>query len=90
MRAIRAWRKFRQIKMRIEIEFAHGVRLDILTPGDPSGAGTLARFLARFGEGLQQVECEVRDAGRATEILRSECSWSLSTLKLVPEPGIHV
>ena len=55
-----------------EIEFAHGVRLDILTPGDPSGDGALARFLARFGEGLQQVECDVRDAGRATEILREQ------------------
>jgi hypothetical protein len=55
-----------------EIEFAHGVRLDILTPRDPSGDGALARFLARFGEGIQQVECDVRDAGRATEILREQ------------------
>jgi hypothetical protein len=55
-----------------EIEFAHGVRLDILTPGNPSGDGALARFLERFGAGIQQVECEVRDLTRATEILRTQ------------------
>jgi hypothetical protein len=55
-----------------EIEFAHGVRLDILTTRDPAGGGAIARFLARFGEDIQQVECDVRDVSRATEILRTK------------------
>ncbi len=53
------------------LEFAHGVRLDILTPRDPAGLGAIARFLARSGEGIQQVECEVRDVTSATQILRT-------------------
>ena len=52
------------------LEFAHGVRLDILTARD-AGGGSIARFLARFGEGIQQVECDVRDVSRATQILRA-------------------
>jgi len=53
------------------LEFAHGIRLDILTPRDPGGSGAIARFLARSGEGIQQVECEVRDVARATQVLRT-------------------
>src|SRR5256885_1167820 len=37
-----------------ELEFAHGVRIDVLTTSDPAGAGAIARFLARAGEGIQQ------------------------------------
>lgn len=54
-----------------ELEFPHGVRLDVLTTRAPEGNGAIARFLARFGEDIQQVECDVRDVTRATEILRS-------------------
>ena len=54
-----------------ELEFPHGVRLDVLTTRARRGDGAIARFLARFGEGIQQVECDVRDVARATEILRS-------------------
>jgi hypothetical protein len=53
-----------------EIEFAHGVRIDVLTTLSPGGDGAIARFLERFGEGIQQVECAVRDVRRATQILR--------------------
>jgi hypothetical protein len=52
------------------LSYAHGVRLDILTTREKSGQGALARFLARFGEGIQQIECDVRDICRATDILR--------------------
>jgi hypothetical protein len=45
--------------------------LDILTTSDPSGQGALARYLRRFGEGIQQIEINVSDVGRATEILRT-------------------
>jgi hypothetical protein len=60
-----------QDAMEFTLVFAHGVRLDILTPRDPAGSGPLARFLARFGEGVQQIECDVRDVSRATHILRT-------------------
>jgi hypothetical protein len=53
-----------------ELSFAHGVRLDVITPRTATGEGAIAKFLARFGEGIQQVECDVRDASRATEILQ--------------------
>jgi hypothetical protein len=57
-----------------ELHFPHGVRLDVLTPRDPGGPGAIARFLARFGPGIQQIECEVLDVTRATEVLRARFS----------------
>lgn len=53
-----------------ELGFAHGVRLDVLTTRDTAGQGAIARFLGKFGAGIQQVECDVRDVTRATELLR--------------------
>jgi len=53
-----------------ELVFAHGVRLDVLTPQTSNGEGAIHKFLSRFGEGIQQVECDVRDVSRATEIVR--------------------
>ena len=45
------------------------VRLDILTTTQPGGEGAIAKFLAKFGEGIQQVEYEVTDVDKATHIL---------------------
>jgi hypothetical protein len=56
--------------LEFELQFPHGVRLDVLTTREPGGSGAIAQFLARFGPGIQQVECEVRDAARATEVIR--------------------
>ena len=56
--------------LEFELVFAHGVRLDILTARTSAGEGPIAKFLGRFGEGIQQVECDVRDAQRAAEILQ--------------------
>ena len=56
--------------LEFELSFPHGVRLDVMTPRTPGAEGPLAKFLARFGEGIQQVECDVRDVFRASEILR--------------------
>ena len=53
-----------------ELDFPHRVRLDILTTREPGGAGAIARYLQKFGEGIQQVEMHVRDADRTTDILR--------------------
>jgi hypothetical protein len=56
--------------LEFELAFAHGVRLDVMTPRTADKEGAIAKFLARFGEGIQQVECEVRDVARAAEIVR--------------------
>jgi hypothetical protein len=45
------------------------IQLDILTTRLPEGQGAIARFLEKFGEGIQQVEYDVADADRATKIL---------------------
>ncbi len=58
-----------------ELEFSDSgmpqVHLDILTTKAPGGDGAIARFLEKFGEGIQQVELDVTDVDRATEILRA-------------------
>lgn len=54
-----------------ELEFAGGVRLDILTTRLPGGEGAIARYLLKFGEGLQQVEINVTDVDRAMEIVHT-------------------
>lgn len=48
-----------------------GVQLDILTTRDPNSVGAIARFLAKFGEGIQQVEFPTPDVERATAMIRS-------------------
>ena len=59
-----------------ELLFADQVALDVLTSRDPEGDGAIAKFLAKFGEGLQQVELRCRDVERATAILRDSFSIS--------------
>ncbi|HZP34034.1 MAG TPA: hypothetical protein VFB23_11810 [Candidatus Acidoferrales bacterium] len=55
----------------LEFELNFGsVRLDVITFRATGAQGPIAKFLARFGEGIQQVECDVRDVARAVEILR--------------------
>jgi len=55
-----------------ELEMAAStVKIDVLTTRDPSGGGAIARYLEKFGVGIQQVELYVRDVDRATDILRS-------------------
>jgi len=53
-----------------ELHFLDRVALDVLTAKDPAGSGAIARYLARFGEGIQQVEFRCRNVDRATQILR--------------------
>jgi tellurite resistance protein TerC len=53
-----------------ELHLADDVALDVLTTKDPTGQGAIARFLGKFGEGIQQVEFYCRDVERATAILR--------------------
>jgi hypothetical protein len=53
-----------------ELHFGEGVELDVLTSRDPTGKGAIARFLARIGEGVQQVEFRCLDVNRAMAIVR--------------------
>ena len=57
--------------LEFELEFPSGVRLDILTAGRPDGSGAIARFLQKFGEGIQQIELLSNNVDRATLILRT-------------------
>jgi hypothetical protein len=54
-----------------ELEIDESAKLDILTTREPGGKGAIAKYLERFGDGIQQVELYVRDVERATEILKS-------------------
>jgi predicted tellurium resistance membrane protein TerC len=77
--------------MEFELEFAKDglpyVRLDILTTKAPGGTGAIARFLEKFGEGIQQVEIDVTDVDRATEILRTR--FSLEPIYPATRPGAN-
>lgn len=55
-----------------ELHFDHGVALDILSIKMPGGGGAIASFLEKFGEDIQQVEYQVTDVDRATQILRTQ------------------
>src|SRR5438309_3167870 len=55
-----------------ELDFVGGISLDILTTREPGGTGAIAKYLARFGEGIQQVEYRCANLERATEILKKE------------------
>jgi tellurite resistance protein TerC len=55
-----------------ELHFPHAVLLDILTTREPGGSGAIARYLAKFGEGVQQVEFRCTSVDRATEILKGK------------------
>ena len=57
-----------------ELHFGNGVELDVLTSKEPAGQGAIARFLAKFGEGVQQVEFRCLNVDRAMAILRERFS----------------
>jgi hypothetical protein len=59
-----------QDAMEFELEFSGHVRIDVLTTHTPGGTGAIARYLGRFGEGIQQVEFDVHDVDAASSILR--------------------
>jgi tellurite resistance protein TerC len=75
----------------LELEFAGPfvpcLRLDILTTKAPGGGGAIARFLEKFGEGIQQVELDVTDVDRATEILRMR--FHLEPIYPATRPGAN-
>ena len=55
-----------------ELRFPNDVSLDVLTTRDPEGSGAIAKFLVKFGEGVQQVEFRCTDVERAAQILKDQ------------------
>ena len=68
-----------------ELHFAKDVSLDILTTREPGGNGAIARFLAKFGEGVQQVEFRCSNVDRATVILKEK--FRISPIYPETRPG---
>jgi hypothetical protein len=74
-----------QDAIEFELHSSGGVRLDILTTKQPGGSGAIARYLQKFGEGIQQVELLTRNVDEATEILRKR--FSLEPIYPQTRPG---
>jgi hypothetical protein len=55
-----------------ELQFPQEIVLDILTTREPGGSGAIAKYLAKFGEGVQQVEFRCTNVDRATQILKEK------------------
>jgi hypothetical protein len=55
-----------------ELHFPQEILLDILTTREPGGSGAIAKYLAKFGEGVQQVEFRCANVDRATQILKDK------------------
>ena len=58
-----------EFELHFETKFGE-VFLDILTTRSPGQGGAIDKFLAKFGEGIQQVEFPVKNVDRATALLR--------------------
>jgi hypothetical protein len=61
-----------QDALEFELKFQEKISLDILTSRTPDGNGPIARYLKKFGEGVQQVEFLCKNVDRATTILREK------------------
>ncbi len=55
-----------------EIHLPGGLSMDVLTSREPAGSGAIAKFLNKFGEGVQQIEYRCANVDRATQILRDK------------------
>src|SRR5215831_7587969 len=62
-----------------------GLSPDVLTSRDSEGNGAIARYLQKFGEGIQQIELRCRNVDRATAILRER--FGLSPVYPATRPG---
>src|SRR2546430_370043 len=63
-----------------ELHFSPDILLDILTTREPGGSGAIAKYLAKFGEGLHQVEFLCANVDRATELLNERLKMPRSRL----------
>ena len=68
-----------------ELHFPDDISLDVLTTRDSKGEGAIAKYLSKFGEGVQQVEFRCASVDRATQILKEK----FGVLPIYPEtrPG---
>jgi hypothetical protein len=55
-----------------DLDFKEGISLDILTTREPGGSGAIAKYLAKLGEGIQQVEYRCTNVDRASQILKEK------------------
>jgi hypothetical protein len=67
-----------------EVSYVH---LDILTTKAPGGGGAIARFLEKFGEGIQQVELDVTDVNLAAQIVRTR--FKIDPIYPTTRPGAN-
>jgi hypothetical protein len=70
-----------------ELHFVDDIELDVLTSREPYGQGAIARFLAKFGEGVQQVELRCLNVNRAMAILRER--FSVTPIYPETQPGAN-
>ena len=68
-----------------ELHLPGGLSMDILTSKEPAGGGAIAKFLQKFGEGIQQIEFRCDDVDHATQILREK--FSLKPVYPETRPG---
>ena len=68
-----------------ELHFPNEVSLDVLTTGTAGGSGAIARYLSKFGEGIQQVEYRCSDLDCAVALLEQE--FDLMPVYPQPRPG---
>jgi hypothetical protein len=68
-----------------ELHFPERVSLDVLTTRQPGSLGAIARYLSKFGEGIQQVEYWCSDLDCATSLLQLE--FGLAPVYPEPRPG---
>lgn len=61
-----------QDALEFELHFPGGLSMDVLTSKDPAGSGAIAKFLRKFGEGVQQIEYLCKNVDRATQILKTK------------------
>jgi hypothetical protein len=55
-----------------ELHFPNDISLDVLTTRETEGQGAIAKYLAKFGEGVQQVEFRCANVDRAAQILNEK------------------
>ena len=68
-----------------ELHLPGGLSMDVLTTKHPAGNGAIAKFLQRFGEGIQQIEYRCKNVDRATLILRD--TFAIEPIYPATRPG---
>jgi hypothetical protein len=74
-----------QDALEFELHLPGGLCMDVLTSKDPNGRGAIAKFLQKFGEGIQQVEIRCSDVPRAMQILHEK--FSITAVYPAARPG---